>query len=549
MARRACEREDPPEDIGFVTPGMEQQAAIESGPIMRTTRQVSKSTALGAVGLDWKKEQEALLAEQAFVAEQQGPMTDEFRAMLKEPDAATKLEVLKNGWADGPELLRTAWGAVPQNDAIGEVVASDACLERLDFTPALANTETSRFILRPVEGGPGVVADRCVENVSPNGREALLELFHVVAPESVLKAFLVRFGDVTKARDNHLLFIDPDNRQREIRHCVITATGATAVSQCMAVVETMTVMACGIKDVEQCQFMGRTVEVHKGDYPLLNDRGEVVAINGVEPPVEGEFNVLFDFPPGASVDVIKARAVAAIEARQDVEALGPNRGGDEFKHEECRDDTLDAEGLMTRWRKARAQWCRLFNEAEIPMALNAMGGIDDIEGMIYDKIHKGLDPKRCACGCNFVLGCMIPVKPTVEVFEKMVRSPEAETQAEMDRSIIAGLHDTLPVDTKVCADPKLQFVPPEGCSDATRAVVERWGHGAYAAAVQLTSIAVNKNNQVAADRYALAARELMTAGWHKKVPKGSVPGINFFHVDDLFAKLDASCEAADAPKE
>jgi hypothetical protein len=61
-----------------------------------------------------------------------------------------------------------------------------------------------------------------------------------------------------------------------------------------------------------------------------------------------------------------------------------------------------------RWMNARVRWAQLFGEAEIPMVRRPKAVLDDldlIEGMLYDKGVKNLDPARCSCGCGYVAGC------------------------------------------------------------------------------------------------------------------------------------------------
>jgi hypothetical protein len=76
------------------------------------------------------------------------------------------------------------------------------------------------------------------------------------------------------------------------------------------------------------------------------------------------------------------------------------------------DDTSMAQAmanraLYQRWLNARERWQMHFDEAEIP-AIREAGdeiALNLVEGMIYDKEHKGIDPSRCTCGCGYVVGC------------------------------------------------------------------------------------------------------------------------------------------------
>jgi hypothetical protein len=52
-------------------------------------------------------------------------------------------------------------------------------------------------------------------------------------------------------------------------------------------------------------------------------------------------------------------------------------------------------------------------------------------------------------------------------------------------------------------------------TEATRALVARYGGRAYHAAVGLTARAVRANAMPAAEKYAACARELLEAGYHK----------------------------------
>jgi hypothetical protein len=66
---------------------------------------------------------------------------------------------------------------------------------------------------------------------------------------------------------------------------------------------------------------------------------------------------------------------------------------------------------QTRWLKARDRWNQLFGEAQIPMVVDEPSiSIGLIEGMIYDKQTKNLDPLRCTCGCGSVVGCLNPAR-------------------------------------------------------------------------------------------------------------------------------------------
>jgi hypothetical protein len=68
---------------------------------------------------------------------------------------------------------------------------------------------------------------------------------------------------------------------------------------------------------------------------------------------------------------------------------------------------------QARWTRAEARWRAAFpGEEGIPMAVAAADlgvaldiALNEIDGMLYDKEHKGVDPERCACGCGMVFGC------------------------------------------------------------------------------------------------------------------------------------------------
>jgi hypothetical protein len=69
-----------------------------------------------------------------------------------------------------------------------------------------------------------------------------------------------------------------------------------------------------------------------------------------------------------------------------------------------RQDIVDRD----RWMRARARWEKLFGEAQIPLIRNVKNigaNLDLVEGILYDKETKGVDPPRCPCGCGFVAGC------------------------------------------------------------------------------------------------------------------------------------------------
>lgn len=74
------------------------------------------------------------------------------------------------------------------------------------------------------------------------------------------------------------------------------------------------------------------------------------------------------------------------------------------------DDTGENTGVIPeRWMRAQERWKRLFSgEIEIPAIRNpdsVRADLEKIEGMLYDKETKDINPARCPCGCQYVLGC------------------------------------------------------------------------------------------------------------------------------------------------
>ena len=63
----------------------------------------------------------------------------------------------------------------------------------------------------------------------------------------------------------------------------------------------------------------------------------------------------------------------------------------------------------TRWIQVMVRWRQLFAENQVPMNSSPESREADlnlIEGILYDKGVKNLDPVRCACGCGYVIGCI-----------------------------------------------------------------------------------------------------------------------------------------------
>jgi hypothetical protein len=76
-------------------------------------------------------------------------------------------------------------------------------------------------------------------------------------------------------------------------------------------------------------------------------------------------------------------------------------------------NVAEGNARQTRWARAEARWRAAFpGEEGVPMAVAAVDlgvaidvALNQIDAMLYDKEHKGVDPARCACGCGMVIGC------------------------------------------------------------------------------------------------------------------------------------------------
>jgi hypothetical protein len=76
-------------------------------------------------------------------------------------------------------------------------------------------------------------------------------------------------------------------------------------------------------------------------------------------------------------------------------------------------NVAEGNARQTRWTRAEARWRAAFpGEEGIPMAVAAVDlgvaidvALNQIDAMLYDKEHKGIDPARCGCGCGMVIGC------------------------------------------------------------------------------------------------------------------------------------------------
>jgi hypothetical protein len=80
----------------------------------------------------------------------------------------------------------------------------------------------------------------------------------------------------------------------------------------------------------------------------------------------------------------------AIEPADDTVVMGPP--GEAIHH--------------ARWANARARWQQLFGEdLPIPRSARSEAELGLLEGMVYDKGVKNLEPSRCICGCGYVIGC------------------------------------------------------------------------------------------------------------------------------------------------
>jgi hypothetical protein len=236
--------------------------------------------------------------------------------------------------------------------------------------------------------------------------QTILRLLDITVSEPVWKAFMGRYGDVVIAWKNTLRLLIPGQPGTlDFPNCVVATTMPETVKDGKVRVPEVTILSAGTVHglVEGLAAMAKppyvAQDVSKENAScfcaeLDEATRKEVLINGWAEPITAP-------PLLTDLDGVP-HAILPLAVRDDIELDRPVETNRPVLDLDQRIEALD-----NRWLRATARWQRLFGDPGIPThyAGGTADELDVIEGILYDKETRGIEPARCPCGCGYVISC------------------------------------------------------------------------------------------------------------------------------------------------